>query len=52
LLVHPARATASETQLDVFLSLDELPISIRVSGLDRNPGWVPAAGRFVAFHFE
>ena len=52
LLVHPARVTVSGTHLDVFLSLNDLPISIRLSGLDRNPGWVPAAGRFIAFHFE
>jgi hypothetical protein len=25
---------------------------VRLAGLDRDPGWVPAAGRRVAFHYE
>ena len=49
---HPARIVATATRLTVFLSLEKLPIAIRLSGLDRDPGWVPAAGRFIAFHFD
>lgn len=49
---HTARILVTSTHLDVFLSLQELPIEIRIAGLDRDPGWIPAAGRFVAFHFE
>lgn len=49
---HRARVCVTPTHLDVFFSLVELPIAIRLSGLDRNPGWVPAAGKFIAFHFE
>jgi hypothetical protein len=52
LLEHRARITATATHLDVFLGLGELPIAIRLAGLDRDPGWVPAAGRFIAFHFD
>jgi hypothetical protein len=52
LLVHRARVVVSATRVDVTLSLAELPCAIRLAGLDRDPGWVPAAGRFVAFHFE
>jgi hypothetical protein len=47
-----ARVRVSSSRVDVHLSLAELPIEVRLSGLDRDPGWVPAAGRFVAFHFE
>ncbi len=47
-----ARIAVTPTHLDVFFLLNELPIEIRLSGLDRNPGWVPAAGRFIQFHFE
>jgi hypothetical protein len=47
-----ARIRATETNLDVHFSLDDLPVEIRVAGLDRDPGWVPAAGRYVAFHYE
>jgi hypothetical protein len=49
---HYARIVCTATHLDIFLSLAELPIEIRFSGLDRDPGWVPAAGKFIAFHFE
>jgi hypothetical protein len=49
---HHARVLVTATHVDIFLSLAELPIAIRLAGLDRNPGWVPAAGRFIAFHFE
>jgi hypothetical protein len=52
LLAHRARVTVTATHLDVVFSLAELPLAIRLAGLDRDPGWVPAAGRFVAFHFE
>jgi hypothetical protein len=52
LLYHHARVTITPTHLDVFFSLADHPIEIRLSGLDRNPGWVPAAGRFIAFHYD
>jgi len=48
----PARVVATATHVDVFISLNDLPIEVRLAGLDRDPGWVPAAGRFIAFHFE
>jgi hypothetical protein len=47
-----ARIFVTADRLDVMLSLEEHPIAIRLAGLDRDPGWVPAAGRFLAFHFE
>ena len=52
LLHHHARVTVTPTHLDVFFPLSDHPIEIRLSGLDRNPGWVPAAGRFIAFHYD
>ena len=52
LLRHYARVTITTTHLDVFFSIAQHPIEIRLSGLDRNPGWVPAAGRFIAFHYD
>jgi hypothetical protein len=48
---HHARIFLTATHLDIFFSLAKLPIEVRLSGLDRDPGWVPAAGRFIAFHF-
>jgi hypothetical protein len=47
-----AEVSVTETRLDVTFELARLPVEVRLSGLDRDPGWVPAAGRHVAFHFE
>jgi hypothetical protein len=47
-----ARVLVTPSHVDVIMALAELPIEIRLAGLDRDPGWVPAAGRFIAFHFE
>jgi hypothetical protein len=49
---HAARVELGPVYLDVHLSLEDLPIAIRMAGLDRDPGWVPSAGRHVAFHFD
>lgn len=48
----PARVAVTTTHVDVFMSLRALPVAVRLAGLDRDPGWIPAAGRFVAFHFD
>lgn len=48
---HHATVQVTATHVDVMLSLTDLPIAVRYAGLDRNPGWIPAAGRYVAFHF-
>jgi hypothetical protein len=52
LLRQRASIISTATHLDIVLLLAALPIEVRISGLDRNPGWVPAAGRFVTFQFE
>jgi hypothetical protein len=43
---------ATETHVEVFFNLGEHPIELRLAGLDRDPGWVPAAGRFISFHYN
>jgi hypothetical protein len=52
LLRHRARVHVSPAHVDVVLSLAALPLEIRLAGLDRTSGFIPAAGRFLAFHFE
>lgn len=52
LLRRPAKIYVTPANVDVIFSLSDLPVSIRLAGLDRNPGWVPAAGRVIAFYFE
>ena len=51
LLRRDARVTLSLSHLDVAFSLDDLPIAIRLAGLDRDPGFVPAAGLDVRFSY-
>lgn len=52
LVAREARVSVTATHVDVLFRLAELPVEVRLSGLDRDPGWVPAAGRFVAFRYE
>jgi hypothetical protein len=47
-----ARIVVNELNFDAYFALAELPIEIRLSGLDRDPGWVPVAGRTVRFHYD
>ena len=49
---YPARIYATGAHLDIVLSLQALPIEIRFAGLDRDPGWIPAAAAIIRFHFE
>jgi hypothetical protein len=49
---HRAIIRTTETHVDVFFSLSEHRIELRMAGLDRDPGWVPAAGRFISFQYD
>ena len=51
LCCHTAQLTCTAMAIDVHLSLAALPIEVRIAGLDRDPGWIPAAGRSIVFHF-
>jgi hypothetical protein len=48
---HQAAIDVTASAVHVHLSLCVLPLEIRVAGLDRDPGWIPAAGVSVYFHF-
>jgi hypothetical protein len=48
---YNAGIEATASAVHVHLALGDLSLSIRIAGLDRDPGWIPAAGRSVAFHF-
>jgi len=52
LCVHRAQVVTSPAHLDVFFSLAAHPMAIRLAGLDRDPGWIPAADRTVTFHYD
>ncbi|MET7636867.1 hypothetical protein ABZS53_42185, partial [Streptomyces sp. NPDC005499] len=49
---HRARVFVTPVHVDIALSLDALPVEVRIAGLDRDPGWLPAAGRAVSFRFD
>jgi hypothetical protein len=51
-LAMPARCVAAGQRLDVRFPLAGLPLPLRLAGLDRDPGWLPAEGRDIRFHFE
>jgi hypothetical protein len=51
-LERPGSVRVTPSRVDVTFPLDDLPIAIRLAGLDRSPGWIPAASRYLEFHFE
>ncbi len=48
---HEAGIEITAGTVHVHLALRDLPLAIRIAGLDRDPGWIPAAGRDIRFHF-
>lgn len=52
LVCRPARVEVGAARVDIRSPLADLPIDVRLAGLDRDPGWIPAAGRFVAFRYD
>jgi hypothetical protein len=52
LCAQKAAIVLTDAHLDIFFTLAEHPLELRLAGLDRDPGWVPAAGRYVRFHYR
>jgi hypothetical protein len=48
----PARVHADGLRVDAHFALAALPLVLRLAGLDRDPGWLPAAGCDIRFHFD
>jgi hypothetical protein len=38
--------------LDLVMPMSAVTLPVRVSGLDRDPGWLPTFGRIIRLHFE
>jgi hypothetical protein len=38
-------------RVEIMFALDAHPLAIRLAGLDRDPGWIPAAARSIGFRF-
>ena len=51
-LMVPARLYVTSSHVDVVMRAQDADIHVRAAGLDRDPGWLPAHGRVVYFHFE
>ncbi|MBX2998658.1 MAG: hypothetical protein KF893_09135 [Caldilineaceae bacterium] len=51
LLLLPGQLYITASQVDLVASLDSISLPIRLTGLDRDPGWLPGWGRAVYFHF-
>jgi hypothetical protein len=50
-LAVAGRLHVTASHLDLVLPLAAARLPVRRAGLDRDPGWLPAFGRVVAFHF-
>jgi len=50
-LAQLARLRATETHLDLDLATTSVDLTLRLSGLDLDPGWVPWLGRVATFHY-
>ncbi len=48
----PARVYLSSSHVDMVTSMERISLPVRMAGLDRDPGWQPALGRVVLFHFQ
>ena len=46
-----AHISYDEDHLKVRFCLAELPLALRIAGLDRDPGWLPTEGRQLSFEF-
>jgi hypothetical protein len=51
LIALPGEIRIDPEHVEVSFALDTHPLAIRFAGLDRDPGWIPAAGRSVGFDF-
>jgi hypothetical protein len=48
---QPGRIVIDGDRINVHFPLADHPIALRFAGLDRDPGWVPAAAHFIEFSF-
>jgi hypothetical protein len=48
----PATVTVTDDGVELHFLLAQLPMAVRLAGLDRNPGWLPSEGRNISFHFS
>lgn len=47
-----AEVCVTDQRVEVRFALATHPVALRLAGLDRDPGWLPAAGREITFHYD
>lgn len=52
LLNVPARILRTASHIDVYYPIDTARLTVRLAGLDVNPGWVPWLGRVLTFFYD
>lgn len=52
LLCLRARIQYQISHIDLYTSLNNVRLPVRLAGLDINPGWIPWLGKVVTFHFD
>jgi hypothetical protein len=52
LLLRSGRLYVTRTHVDLVMPLAGVSLAVRRAGLDFDPGWLPAFGRVVKFHYE
>jgi hypothetical protein len=52
LLLRRGQLFLTSMHLDLVMPMSAVTLPVRVSGLDRDPGWLPTFGRIIRLHFE
>lgn len=52
LLLRRGQLYVTSSHVDLVLPLAGVSLPVRIAGLDFDPGWLPAFGRIVQFHYE
>lgn len=52
LLLRRGQLYVTPSHVDLAMPLDGVSLPVRLAGLDFDPGWLPAFGRVVQFHYE
>jgi hypothetical protein len=50
--LRPATVAVEHERIEACFDLEDHPLAIRIAGLDRDPGWVPAAAMTFVFRFQ
>lgn len=52
LLLRRGQLYVTSSHVDLIMPLDSVSLAVRRAGLDFDPGWLPAFGRVIQFHYR